>query len=236
MAIALLLRHGRTRANAQGLLAGWTPGIGLDERGQEQVALVAGRLRDTPIVAVHSSPLQRCLETAQAVLDARAEPALVTEDDLGEARYGAWTGRSLKDLAKEPLWKDVQQRPSSVTFPDGADYPAESMTQMQTRAVAVVQRIDAAVEAAHGPGAIWVAVSHGDVLKAILAHALATPLDEFQRIVVDPASVSVVRYTTERAFVLRTNDTSGDAVDLRAVSRAARPDDEAQVGGGAGSD
>lgn len=236
MAIVLLVRHGRTRANAEGVLAGWTPGIGLDERGREQAERVAGRLRETPIVAVHASPLQRCVETAQAVLQGRETPAVVTEDDLGEARYGAWTGRSLKDLAGEPLWKDVQRRPSSVTFPDADDYPAESMTQMQARAVAAVQRIDAAVEAEHGPGAIWVAVSHGDVLKAVLAQALATPLDEFQRIVVDPASLSVVRYTKDRALVLRTNDTSGDPVDLSAVSKAARPDDEAQVGGGAGSD
>lgn len=236
MAIVLLVRHGRTRANVEGVLAGWTPGVGLDDRGTEQAERVAGRLRETPLVALHSSPLQRCVETARTLLHGRETPAVVTEDDLGEARYGAWTGRSLKDLAKEPLWKDVQQRPSSVTFPDGADYPAESMEQMQARAVAAVQRIDAAVEAQHGPGAIWVAVSHGDVLKAVLAHALATPLDEFQRIVVDPASVSVVRYTKDRAFVLRTNDSSGDPVDLTAVSTAARPDDDAQVGGGAGSD
>lgn len=236
MAIVLLLRHGRTQANADGVLAGWSPGVGLDERGREQAQRVAGRLRETPLVAVHCSPLQRCVETAQAVLHARETPIVVSEDDLGEARYGAWTGRSLKDLAKEPLWKDVQQRPSQVTFPDSADYPAESMTQMQARAVAAVQRIDAAVEAEHGPGAIWVAVSHGDVLKTVLAHALAAPLDEFQRIVVDPASVSVVRYAKDRAFVLRTNDSSGDPVDLSAVSKAARPDEDAQVGGGAGSD
>lgn len=236
MAIVLLLRHGRTQANVDGILAGWTAGIGLDERGREQATRVAGRLSATPLVAVHSSPLQRCLETARTVLAGREEPGLHAEEDLGEARYGAWTGRSLKELAKEPLWKDVQQRPSSVIFPDGADYPAESMTAMQSRAVAAVQRIDASVEAEHGPGAIWVAVSHGDVLKAVLAHALATPLDEFQRIVIDPASVSVVRYTAERALVLRTNDTSGDPVDLSGVSKAARPDDDAPVGGGAGSD
>ncbi|MBA2694453.1 MAG: MSMEG_4193 family putative phosphomutase [Actinobacteria bacterium] len=236
MAIVLLVRHGRTQANVDGILAGWTPGIGLDERGREQASRVASRLSGTPLVALHSSPLQRCLETARTVLEGRDDPGLHTEEDLGEARYGAWTGRSLKELSAEPLWKDVQQRPSSVTFPDGVDYPAESMAQMQTRAVAAVQRIDASVEAEHGPGAIWVAVSHGDVLKAVLAHALATPLDEFQRIVVDPASVSVVRYTKERALVLRTNDTSGDPVDLSAVSKTARSDDDAQVGGGAGSD
>lgn len=237
MAIAVLLRHGRTQANVDGVLAGWTPGVGLDERGREQASRLGARLRDTPVLRLAVSPLQRCLETAQAVLDARPQgPSLVTEEDLGECRYGAWTGRSLKELSQEPLWKDVQSHPSTVAFPSDDRYAAESLTAMRERAVGAARRIDAEVEAAHGPGAIWVAVSHGDVLKAILADALATPLDEFQRIVVDPASLSIVRYTPTRAFVLRTNDTSSDQVDLTAVSKAAGREQDAQVGGGAGSD
>ncbi|MCE0487661.1 MSMEG_4193 family putative phosphomutase [Ornithinimicrobium sediminis] len=236
MAILVLLRHGRTRANAEGTLAGWTPGIGLDERGREQAAAVGRRLMPTPLVAVVASPLQRCQETACAVLAPRDQaPQLRTEEDLGEARYGAWTGRPLKELAREPLWKEVQRSPSTVHFPPHDEFASEGMAQMQARAVAAARRIDSEVEQQHGPGAVWLAVSHGDVIKSLLADALATPLDDFQRIVVDPASVSIVRYTRERPYVLRLNDSGSDPVDLTALSKAATPDDDAAVGGGAGS-
>lgn len=236
MAILVLLRHGRTRSNADGILAGWTSGVGLDERGREQAEAVGRRLLSTEIALAVSSPLQRCQETAAAVLAARdAAPELRTEHDLGEAKYGAWTGRPLKELAQEPLWKDVQRRPSAVHFPPHDDYDSEGMAQMQARAVSAVRRIDAEVEQQHGPGAVWLGVSHGDVIKAVLADALATPLDDFQRIVVDPASVSIVRYARERPYVLRTNDSGSDPVDLSALSKAATPDDDAPVGGGAGS-
>jgi probable phosphomutase (TIGR03848 family) len=236
MAILVLLRHGRTRANADGTLAGWTPGVGLDDRGREQAEAVGRRLLPTRLHLAVTSPLQRCQETVAAVLrDRDPAPTLRVEDDLGEARYGAWTGRSLKELAKEPLWQEVQRRPSGVSFPPHDDFEAEGLAQMQERAVAAVRRIDAQVEQEDGPGAVWLAVSHGDVIKAVLADALATPFDDFQRIVVDPASVSIVRYTRDRPFVLRTNDSGSDPVDLGAVSQAAAPDDDAAVGGGAGS-
>ena len=246
MALCVLVRHGRTSANADGVLAGWMPGTGLDETGQEQARRVGARLRDTGVVAVVTSPLQRCRETAEAVLSVLGEhgeggahrPRLATEEGLGEARYGAWTGRPLKELAEDPLWRQVQDAPSTVTFPPHPDHEHEGMAQMQARAVAAVREWDRRVEAEHGPGAVWVAVSHGDVIKAVLAEALATPLDEFQRIVVDPASVSIVHRTERRPFVLRTNDTGGDPVDLSAlVARlAAGEGGDAQVGGGAGQD
>lgn len=236
MAIMVLLRHGRTSANASGTLAGWTPGVGLDDLGWQQAAAVGVRLRDTPLAAAAVSPLQRCQETATAVLAERPEaPPVQTVEDLGECRYGAWTGRTLKDLGAEPLWKDVQSAPSTVHFPPHDDFASEGMAQMQQRAVAAVRWLDAEVETVHGPGAIWLAVSHGDVIKAILADALATPLDEFQRIVADPASISVVRYTSARPFVLRTNDTGTQPIDLSGISKAAGPDDDADVGGGAGT-
>lgn len=245
MAICILLRHGRTRANAEGVLAGWTPGLGLDGTGLEQAARVAGRLATTGVVAIVTSPLQRCRETAAAVaartpVDRAVPLPLHTDDDLGEARYGAWTGRPLKELAEEPLWRQVQDRPSTVTFPASDDFDHEGMAQMQRRAVAAVRAWDARVEAEHGPGAVWVAVSHGDVIKAVLAEALATPLDEFQRIVVDPASLSIVHRTQRRPFVLRSNDTGSDPVDLSALtSRLATQDPaasgDADVGGGAGA-
>lgn len=242
MAICILLRHGRTQANVDGVLAGWSPGIGLDDTGAQQARTAGERLAGVELAAIVASPLQRCQETAAAVLAAQpADRAVLrhTEDDLGEARYGAWTGRPLKELAEEPLWRDVQDRPSTVTFPVDDDFAHESMSQMAERAAAAVARWDARIEAEHGPGAVWVAVSHGDVIKAVLADALATPLDEFQRIVVDPASLSIVHRTRARPFVLRTNDTGSEPVDLTGLVQRLRTEGasgDAQVGGGAGTD
>ena len=126
-----------------------------------------------------------------------------TDDRLGEARYGDWTGRTIKELVKEPLWRVVQQHPSAAVFP-GPE--GEGLAQTQARAVAAVRSWNATL----GPDAVWLACSHGDVIKAILADALGLHLDQFQRIVVDPASVSVVTYTETRPFVVRVNDTGGD--------------------------
>ncbi|WP_010148465.1 MSMEG_4193 family putative phosphomutase [Serinicoccus profundi] len=241
MAICILLRHGRTRANAEGILAGWTPGLGLDDTGAGQARTAGERLAATPLAAVVASPLQRCQETAAAVLAAQPADRPVarhTEDRLGEARYGAWTGRPLTELATEPLWRDVQDRPSTVTFPADEAFAHESMAQMAARAVEAVTEWDTRVETEHGPGAVWVAVSHGDVIKAILADALATGLDDFQRIVVDPASLSLVHRTATRPFVLRTNDTGSDPVDLSGLVARLAADGasgDAEVGGGAGS-
>jgi probable phosphomutase (TIGR03848 family) len=155
-----------------------------------------------------------------------------TERGLLECDYGSWTGRELKTLAKEGLWKTVQMHPSAAQFPEG-----ESMTAMSSRAVGAVRRWDAAVEAEHGPHAVWVAVSHGDVIKAILADALGLHLDAFQRIVVDPASLSVVRYTPGRPFVVTMNTAAGDLSHLRPPARKGRRrkvSSDAAVGGGAG--
>ncbi|MDO5738595.1 MAG: MSMEG_4193 family putative phosphomutase [Ornithinimicrobium sp.] len=240
MAICLLVRHGRTTSNATGVLAGWTLGVGLDEFGQEQAAGLGARLATSTLAAVVASPLQRCQETATSLLHGIPEgsrPELCTDDRLGEARYGAWTGQPLRELAKDPLWRAVQDRPSTVTFPAHPDHEHEGMAQMQARAVEAILEWDARVESEHGAGGVWVAVSHGDVIKAILAEALATPLDEFQRIVVDPASVSIVHRTQRRPFVLRTNDTGSDPIDLSVLSAALQAggaDGDADVGGGAG--
>lgn len=243
MALCLLVRHGRTTANSSGTLAGWTPGVGLDDTGLEQARRVGRRLAGTGVVAVVTSPLQRCRETADALLrgiPAPCRPEPETDDRLGEARYGAWTGRALTELAEDPLWRDVQDRPSTVTFPAHPDYEHEGIAAMQARAVQAVADWDARVEADHGPGAVWVAVSHGDVVKALLADALAMPLDEFQRVVVDPASLSVVHRTSARSFVLRTNDCGAEPVDLsglaaRLSERPAGAAGDAEVGGGAGT-
>ena len=226
MATVILVRHGRTTANATGLLAGRTPGVRLDEIGQTQAGVTGSRLAAVPLAGVVSSPLERCRQTAQLILDQQTgAPTTPVEDDLTECDYGDWQGRTLTDLSEEKLWPVVQSQPSAVTFPNG-----ESMAAMQARSVAAIRRLDAAFEAEHGPGAVWVAVSHGDIIKSILADALGMHLDLFQRINVGPASVSIVQYGTGRPTVHATNTDAGDLSWLAASAAAA----DAPVGGGAG--
>jgi probable phosphomutase (TIGR03848 family) len=160
---------------------------------------------------VVTSPLERCAETAAAVLAGR-ELAAEPEPRLAEVHYGDWTGRQIKDLAKDPLWATVQAHPSAVTFPGG-----EALRDTQARAVAAVRDWNERL----GPDATYALVSHADVIKAILADALGLHLDQFQRIVVGPASLSVVRYTKLRPFVLRVNDQGGDPVDLITTKKKA---------------
>ncbi|MCQ1948117.1 histidine phosphatase family protein [Arthrobacter sp. zg-Y1116] len=226
MATVILVRHGRTTANASGVLAGRTPGVELDQVGRDQATATGDRLAVVPLVGVVSSPLERCRQTAQFILDRQpGTPHTPVDDGLTECDYGSWQGRTLEELAKEKLWATVQSQPSAVTFPGG-----ESMAAMQARSVAAIRRHDAAFEAEHGPGAVWVAVSHGDIIKSVLADALGMHLDMFQRINVGPASVSIVHYGTGRPTVLATNTDAGDLSWL-----AARPtSDDAPVGGGAG--
>lgn len=226
MATVLLVRHGRTTANATGMLAGRTAGVSLDRFGQDQAALTGDRIAAVPVVGVVSSPLERCVETARAIVDRQSDaPSSSVDPDLTECDYGQWQGRRLSDLATEDLWPIVQSHPSAVVFPGG-----ESMAGMQARSVAAIRRHDAAVEAEHGPGAVWVAVSHGDIIKSILADALGMHLDLFQRLEVGPASVSIVSYGASRPRVWATNT---DAGDLSWLSEGIRSGD-APVGGGAG--
>jgi probable phosphomutase (TIGR03848 family) len=227
----LLVRHGRTTANDAGVLAGWSEGVSLDETGQAQVRALAGRLTPVPLVAVVTSPLQRCRETTQLLLDGGRDVPVHADDRLGEVRYGDWSGQQLKKLAKEPLWKVVQGHPAGATFPGG-----ESMAAMAARAVATVRRWDATVEADHGPRAVWAAVSHGDIIKAVLADALGMHLDMFQRINVDPASVSIVQYTADRPYVLASNTHAGDLSWLVRPAGKRTRRSGATVGGGAGPD
>ncbi len=233
MPTLVLVRHGRTSANASGVLAGRAPGVHLDDTGRQQAQRAGERLAVLPLARVVSSPLERTVETARAVTSAQPASLRVRRDKgLVECGYGSWTGRSLKELAKEPLWRTVQAHPSAVVFPDG-----ESLADVQHRAVTTVRRHDAEVAAEHGADACWVAVSHGDVIKAVLADALGLHLDQFQRIVVDPASVSVVRYTAHRPFVLHVNDHGTDLTALKPPARRRRrrtPSSDAVVGGGSG--
>jgi probable phosphomutase (TIGR03848 family) len=227
----VLVRHGLTAMTGP-VLAGWTPGLHLDERGQEQAAAVAERLRPVPFAAVVSSPLDRCLDTAGAIAEGREGVEVQVEDRLGECRYGDWTGRPLKELAKDPLWKVVQSHPSAVVFPGPEGEP---LRETQNRAVAAVRDWNARL----GPDATWLACSHGDVIKAVVADALGLHLDSFQRIQADPCSVTVIRYTELRPFVVRTNDTGGSVADLLPPTKKrrgrARASSDAAVGGGSGA-
>ncbi|MGH3327148.1 MAG: histidine phosphatase family protein [Streptomycetales bacterium] len=234
MTTVLLTRHGRSSANASGVLAGWTPGVCLDERGREQANGLAARLSPLPLAAVVSSPLERCLETAAAVVATRDGMGVQTDERFGECRYGDWTGRELKALARDPLWKVVQAHPSAARFP-GEE--GESLRDVQARAVSAVRDWNARVAAEHGPDAIYAVCSHGDVIKAIVADALGLHLDLFQRITVDPCSLSAIRYTDLRPFLVRLNDVGGGVADLRPAKRRARRrrrSSDAVVGGGAG--
>jgi probable phosphomutase (TIGR03848 family) len=230
MPTVLLVRHGRTTANKQGILAGRTAGVRLDTVGREQAARAAARIAAVPLAAVVTSPLERCRQTARVLVDHQkhadaAPPPTVVEHGITECDYGQWQGKALRDLAKDPLWSQVQTQPSAVTFPGG-----ESLAAMQGRSVAAVRRHDAAIGDQHGRGAVWVAVAHGDIIKAVLADALGMHLDLFQRIAAGPASVSIVRYGPHRPEVVATNTDSGDLSWLR----GAGPAGDAPVGGGAG--
>lgn len=226
MATLILVRHGRTTANAGGVLAGRTAGVGLDALGREQANRAGDRLSTVPLVGIVSSPLERCRQTTRAIVRRQAgDPSVLTDRGITECDYGQWQGRKISELAKEDLWSVVQSQPSAAVFPDGESLPA-----MQARAVAAVRRHDAAFEAEHGPGAVWAAVSHGDIIKSILADALGMHLDLFQRIHVNPASISIIRYGTSRPDVVATNTDAGDLSWLKAAPAG----QDAAVGGGAG--
>jgi len=232
--LVLLIRHGRTTANSSGVLAGWTKGVRLDERGEQQAGELAKRLAEVPLSAVVSSPLERCRQTSDIVLAGRESVPVHLDERIGECRYGDWTGRPLAELAKEPLWKVVQGHPSAARFP-GPE--GESMADMSARAVAAVREWNTLIAAEHGPEAVWAVFSHGDVIKALAADALGLHLDQFQRITCDPCSVTAVRYTEMRPFVVRLNDVGGDPAPYKPVpERSPTADADAAVGGGAGAD
>lgn len=235
MAIALLVRHGHSTANAEGVLSGRLPGVTLTERGRSEAAALGRALASVGLVRLVSSPLERCLLTARAISeDHPAHPPVETDERLVECGYGAWTGRKLADLTKEPLWRTVQGQPSAVRFPDSPDHVAESLRGVAERAVAAVREIDAAVEAQHGADAVWVAVSHGDVIKAVLADAAGQHLDQFQRFVVESGSVAAVRYTPHRPFLLGLNSDPSRVAALTA-SAGHGADGQATPGGTAES-
>jgi 2,3-bisphosphoglycerate-dependent phosphoglycerate mutase len=193
----VLIRHGRSTANADGVLAGRSEGIGLDDVGRAQADALRAALDGVPVAGAYTSPLRRCRETAALA----GFPDAEIVDALTECDYGSWTGRALADLAKEPAWKEIQGRPSTVTFPDG-----EAMAEMARRSVAAVAEL-----ASRHDGGVVVVFSHGG-------------LDDFQRLHVNPAGVSVVEFSA-RPMVLAMN-VGGDLAAL--LGAAVAP----TVGGG----
>lgn len=207
--LLLLVRHGVTPTTGQ-VLPGRAPGLHLSEAGLHQAAMVAERLEGLPLAAIYSSPLERARETA-APSAARFGLDAVAHDGLIEADFGAWTGRRIDELTQLPEWETVQKAPSTFRFPDGESFP-----EMADRMVAALD----AIRGAH-PGQVVACFSHADPIKAALAHALGTPLDAFQRLWVNPASVSVIRYAPDGSLgVLTTNTTTGSLKELRGREHA----------------
>jgi probable phosphomutase (TIGR03848 family) len=222
----ILLRHGRSSANTAGVLAGRSEGVELDAVGREQAAQVVERLAGLPIKALVRSPLLRCRSTLEPLAAALGlEPSI--DDRLAEVDYGTWTGRKMSELSGEPLWRVVQAQPSAAIFPDG-----EGLAQVQARAVTAVRDHDRQLAEQHGADVLWVACTHGDVIKAVIADALGVHLDGFQRITADPASASVIRYTPLRPFVIHVNHT-GASLASAVKSSPAGPvgESDAVVGG-----
>ncbi len=202
-ATLVLVRHATTPATGR-RLGGWTPGVDLDEAGVSQAQATAARLQDVPVRAVYASPLERTQQTARIL--ARPHRLRVrTRQGLGEIDYGRWTDQPLGRLRRRALWRVVQHTPSRVTFPGG-----ESIRQAQARAVDLTEELAAAHR-----GEVIVCVTHADVIKAVVAHHLAMPLDAFQRLVVDPASATALQLPAEGPPSLRCfNDVGGIAATL----------------------
>jgi len=220
----LLIRHAHSVANDRGILAGRSAGVVLTEQGSKQAIDLADRLKDVAIAKIYISPLERCHLTINPLLKkipVKARPKIVITEDLSEVDYGKWTGKKLVSLYREKLWKIVQDRPSAMYFPDG-----EGLAHVQVRAMR-------AVHAAANESGLQVIVSHGDVIKSIVAAVLGTHMDNFQKIVIDPASITVLDFDGSNFRVLTLNNTSTPIAELAKVTGKKRPT-RALLGGGAG--
>jgi probable phosphomutase (TIGR03848 family) len=218
----ILLRHGRSTSNTAHVLAGRSEGVELDDKGRQQATELVDRVAELPIRAVVCSPMLRCRSTVEPLAAALGIEVEI-DDRFAEVDYGEWTGRKIGDLVKEPLWGVVQAHPSAAVFPGG-----EGLAQVQTRAVAAVRDHDARLAEQHDGDALWLACTHGDVIKAVVADALGLHLDGFQRVSADPASMSVIHYTRFRPFVLHVNHTGPRLTS--ALTAAPPPDGEAPPG------
>jgi probable phosphoglycerate mutase len=193
----LFIRHGANDAQKEGVLTGWTPGIRLNQEGWHQAKALAQRLASVDIAAVYASPLERTLETAEIVAEPHGLPVQVCAS-LGEVDVGRWAGQPLEKLRKRRLWRQVQFVPSAVHFPGG-----ESFYAVQSRAVAELEDL----RAKH-PQRTLVVVSHADVIKSVVAYYIGLSLDLFQRLVIAPASLSILEFGDQMPYLLCLNDTS----------------------------
>jgi probable phosphomutase (TIGR03848 family) len=222
----ILLRHGRSTSNTAHTLAGRSEGVDLDDTGRRQALEVVERVAGLPVRELVSSPLLRCRRTLEPLAEALGlAPRL--DDRLLEVDYGDWTGRKISELMSEPLWSVVQQQPSAAVFPGG-----EGLATVQARAVSAVREHDRRLAQDNdGKDVLWVACTHGDVIKSVIADAVGVHLDSFQRITADPASMSVIRYTPVRPFVVHVNHTGSALAAGLARGAEAPAGDDAVVGG-----
>jgi probable phosphomutase (TIGR03848 family) len=195
--IVLFIRHGENEWTESHKLAGRTPGVHLNEYGRQQVEALGKRLAETKLSAIYASPLERTVETAQAIIQ-HHQLDLITRAGLLEVDYGDWTGQKIKKLAKTPTWPVIQFYPSGASFPGG-----ESMHEMQAR---FVQEINGLV--AKHPGETIAVVGHADLIKAAVAHYLGMHFDLFQRLVISTASITTINFTPMGPRVVGVNDTN----------------------------
>lgn len=198
MTTIMLIRHAENDFVKTGRLAGWTPGVHLNEHGKLQAEALGQRLADVPIKQLYSSPLERTVETAQAIQQHQPHLTIQHNTEIGEVRYGDWEGKSIASLSTRKMWQVVQEYPSRAVFPNG-----ETMRGVQTRAVNEIERL-----VTKHPREMVAIVSHADLIKMVLAHYLGMHLDVFQRIVVSPASISIMNLGHSRPFVAVMNDTA----------------------------
>lgn len=225
MSTIILLRHAHSHANKNGILAGRMPGIRLSSIGKSESLKLVERLSDTEINYIHSSPLDRCIQTIDPYLNTLGKSNLqefCLEDRLIEMDYGRWSGRKLSALAREPLWREIQTNPSKVTFPEG-----ESFKKMQKRSLAFVQEL-----LSRKGNENHLVITHGDLIKVITASLLGMKLDNFQKLVVDPASFTVFKGNLEKHNMLAFNDTESTLRSLIGEQKK----DRAILGGGAGKE
>ena len=205
----VLIRHAHSQANLAGVLSGRRPNVHLSKDGIEQAKDLARRLGDFKPHEIRISPMERCLETISPWLDKSSDskanrPKPIIDHGLTEVDYGDWSGKKLSVLSRNKLWSVVQNTPSQMYFPKG-----EGILEMQSRALQSIHNsIDRKAKAP------LVIVSHGDVIKSIVAASLGMHIDEFQRIIIDPASISIIDFSLAKPRVLLLNDNRAVVTDL----------------------
>jgi probable phosphomutase (TIGR03848 family) len=225
----VLLRHAHSLANAKAILAGRAPGVDLSDRGRKESQDVAKRLKEINFSLIRVSPMERCAQTIEPLLaqlskSREAKPIVEVESDLVEVDYGKWTGRKLAILSRDKAWKVVQNTPSAMYFPGG-----EGLLDVQARAMRALN------SAANTPGkGAKLLVSHGDVIKSIVASVLGTHLDHFQKIVIDPASLTVLDFNGVDYRVLTLNSTTAPISAFLKEDSFKKKGVTALLGGGSG--